>query len=80
MAKKRTRETHEKRAREHSKQVNRAAKHADRVERNAKKREARDSGTEVVPSAHGAVGVALTDPRHPAYEPDCVPVAPQERP
>jgi hypothetical protein len=76
MAKKRTRETHEKRAREHSKQLNRAAKHADRVERNAKKREARDAG-EVVPPTNGSVGVSLTDPRHPAYEPAG---APPEKP
>ena len=69
MAKKRTRETHEKRAREHSKQQNRAAKHAERVERNAKKREARDAGTDAVPPLRDAVGVSLDDPRHPAYEP-----------
>ena len=75
MAKKRTRETHEKRAREHSKQVNRAAKHAERVERNAKKREARDTGTEVLASADPTVGVSLDDPRHPAYEPVVAPRA-----
>lgn len=69
MAKKRTRETHEKRAREHSKQMTRAAKHAERVERNARKRAARDAGSDGVPPPRDDVGVSLDDPRHPAHEP-----------
>ena len=77
MAKKRNRETHEKRAREHSKQVSRAAKQAERVERNAKKREARDAGTGAGPPSSDAQGITLDDPRHPAYE---AAGAPRERP
>jgi hypothetical protein len=77
MAKKHNRETHEKRAREHSKQVSRRAKQAERVERNARKREARDAGTGAVPPSRDAEGITLDDPRHPAYVPAG---APREQP
>ena len=73
MAKKRTRETHEKRVREHTKQEKRAQKHAERVERNQKKREAKVVGPDGAPVPLVDVGVALGDPRHPAWEPDAVP-------
>lgn len=78
MAKKRTRETHEKRVREHVKETKRAQKLAEKVERNAKKREAKlaDPNGSTTPFC---VGVALGDPMHPASDPVPTPVS-QERP
>jgi len=80
MAKKRTRETHEKRVREHEKETKRAQKLADKVERNAKRREAKLADPDGL-MAPICVGVALGDPMHPASDPVPVPVpVPQERP
>lgn len=73
MAKKRTRETHEKRAREHAKRVKRAQKLADRVERNARKREARENGTDGVAAPPAAVGSSPDGPRPAVREPEVVP-------
>ncbi len=80
MAKKRTRETHEKRVREHEKETKRAQKLVERIERNAKKREAKLADPDG--TAPACVGVAIGDPMHPAYEPVAPPpprIVPQER-
>ncbi len=65
MAKKRTPQTFEKRARERDKQMKREAKHADRLARSAAKREAKLDPNEPKDGEFGAMRGAeiVEDPR-----------------